>query len=212
MSSSTIFYTFNLEDLKSIIGSKREDVKEKLIEEYAVYSDPKNTIVKKEGETDKEFDDYVEKRQTEEKEAVERQKIKIEKVIDQGDIDESEYYPSYLLDFVEHELLDDNLSPQVFFDLIEKLVSNSEIDDYLTDMLSKVTEGRRITDGERNHNMGSADMVVGYWTLSEVPKLKSLLDGLDQSELGELSEVVKSLLDICQMAAEKEKDIFFTSS
>ncbi|MFZ2189368.1 MAG: hypothetical protein WA057_02335 [Candidatus Magasanikiibacteriota bacterium] len=177
MSSSVSFYSLKLDDLKSLIGSKREDVKDKLIGD-----DPEGS----------QF---------------------IDQIIDEGNIDGIDYYPAYLLEFIDHENIDDNWTNQAYWDLIEKLISNPNVDQELTDLLSYITEGRRVTDGERFHQMGDQyETTVGYWTVEEIKKLKELLNNLDKTFLNDLDKVIDSLTLVCEKTIEKNEDVFFVSA
>ncbi|HBU07465.1 MAG TPA: hypothetical protein DEB09_05290 [Candidatus Magasanikbacteria bacterium] len=177
MSSSVSFHSLKLNDLKSLIGSKRGDIKDRLIGD-----DPEGS----------QF---------------------IDQLIDEGNIDGIDYYPAYLLEFVNHENIDDSWANQAYWDLIEKLVTNPEVNQELTDLLSYITEGRRVTDGERFHQMGDQyETTVGYWTVEEIKKLKELLNNLDKSFLGDLGRVVDSLKLVCKKTIEKNEDVFFVSA
>jgi hypothetical protein len=211
MSYNTNFYTLSVEELRGIIGSKRKDVKEELIQETATYMDPADTIVPSPGETEEETKAYIERARERDKAAALKEQERIARVIDEGIIDEAEAYPGTLLDFVEHKDVEVYMTFQAYWDLIELLVKNPEIPQDLTDLLSYITEGRRVTDGERFHSASQTDTFFGYWTVDEIKKLATLLPEAKKVELGELSEAVDALTKVVEAAQASQKDVVFTS-
>lgn len=211
MSFNTSFHLCKIKDLRNIIGSKREDIKEKLLTEYATYGDPAEIMGKEPDESEESFQQRQEAAREREKKFIEEEKKKIIQVIDEGSLEGAEDYQDYLLDFVENEGIDDSFAFQAFSSLVDLLAHKPEVPEELTSLLSYITEGRRVTDGQHFQKQ-DGDKLVGYWTKDESAKLAELLGSFPHTDLGELSKVVDMLGKITKLAVEKDKDIFFISA
>lgn len=130
----------------------------------------------------------------------------------ESETEDNESADADLLETIPHENIDDSHTHQAYWDLIEAMADDVDVPQDLTDLLSYITEGRRISDGERFHRTSNNDVITGYWTSEEVAHLHNILETIKNKSFGELDGVIKTLSKIVSTAIQKDKDILFISA